>query len=89
MNDIGLRLKKIIMKNSRKEISESDITDNSSLTADFGFDSVQMIEMIIDIESEFDITIEDEDIELDVLTKYGLLKGLISKKVNADCGCEK
>jgi len=82
MSEIEVRLKKVIVKNSRKEILDNEIADNSSLTADFGVDSLQMIEMIVDIESEFDITIDDEDTEMDVLTKYGPLKELIIKKIS-------
>lgn len=83
MNDLDAKLKEIIIKNSRKEICENDISNDSDLATNFGFDSVQIIEMIVDLETQFDITIDDEDIELDVLTKYGPLKQLISKKINA------
>lgn len=86
MIDFDTRLKKIIMKNSRKENFKNDIIDineDSSLTSDFGFDSVQIIEMIVDLEAEFNTTIDDEDIDLEVLTKYGTLKELILKKINS------
>lgn len=81
MNNIDQKLKSIIIQNSRKVISESDIDDNSNLTTDFGFDSVNVVQMIVDLETEFDISMDDEDIDLDVLTKYKPLKGLILKKI--------
>lgn len=81
MNSVEYTLKNIIINNSKKEISENEIDKNSNLIVDFGFDSIQIITMIVDIEEEFDILIEDEDIKIDILTNYGLLKELLLKKI--------
>lgn len=81
MNEVTLILKKIIIENSLREITEDDILDNSSLVEDFGFDSFKMIELIVDIETEFNILIEDEDMDIDILTRYGSLRDLIFKKL--------
>jgi acyl carrier protein len=81
MGDLEIKLKNIIIKNSRRKICENEITDSSNLITDFGFDSVLMIELIIELEKEFDITIlDDEDFEIDIITKYIPLKELILRK---------
>ena len=50
---------------------------------DFGFDSIQIVQTMIDLESEFNILIDDEDI-VNILTCYKPLTDLIIKKLNAD-----
>jgi acyl carrier protein len=40
---------------------EADIGEETSLTTDLGFDSLEMVGLIVEIEDEFEIDIPDED----------------------------
>lgn len=82
MNEISKNLKRIIINHSRKEIQDYEINEYTNLINDLGYDSVRIIEMILDIEEQFNITIDDEDIDVDALTKYEPLKTLILRKIN-------
>ncbi|NLB82063.1 MAG: acyl carrier protein [Clostridiaceae bacterium] len=44
-------------------VSEDEIDLNSSLTDDLGADSLDLVELVMAMEQEFDIEIHDEDAE--------------------------
>ena len=44
------------------EIEENNITLDSNLVDDLNADSLDIVELIMDVEQEFDITIPDEDL---------------------------
>lgn len=44
-------------------VSEDDINADSSLTDDLGADSLDLVELVMAMEQEFDIEIPDEDAE--------------------------
>ena len=44
-------------------VEESDVTPGASFTNDLGADSLDTVELIMEFEKEFDITIPDEDAE--------------------------
>ena len=55
------RIKKIIV--NRLGVDESKITENSSFVDDLGLDSLDIIELIMAFEEEFNIEIPDKDAE--------------------------
>ena len=44
-------------------VEESQVTEEASFTKDLGADSLDTVELIMEFEKEFDITIEDSDAE--------------------------
>ena len=44
-------------------VEESDVQPDASFTNDLGADSLDTVELIMEFEKEFDITIPDEDAE--------------------------
>ena len=61
MSDISSRVKKIIV--DKLGVEESAVTNEASFTNDLGADSLDTVELIMEFEKEFDITIPDEDAE--------------------------
>mgnify|MGYP001181717301 CR=1 FL=1 len=61
MADIKSQVTSIIVK--KLGVEESQITDEASFTKDLGADSLDTVELIMEFEKEFDITIEDSDAE--------------------------
>ncbi len=55
------RVKKIIV--DQLGVDESKITENSSFVDDLGADSLDIVELIMAFEEEFDVEIPDEDAE--------------------------
>lgn len=61
MSDLAAKVKSIIVE--KLGVDESDIADNASFTNDLGADSLDTVELIMEFEKEFDLTIPDEDAE--------------------------
>ena len=61
MADIEARLKKIIAE--QLMVEEEEITKEASFVDSLGADSLDTVEMIMEIEDEFGIEIPDEDAE--------------------------
>jgi acyl carrier protein len=59
--DVEAKVKDIIM--DKLGVEESQITPEASFTNDLGADSLDIVELIMGFESEFGITIPDEDAE--------------------------
>ncbi|HEX7070724.1 MAG TPA: acyl carrier protein [Rhodothermales bacterium] len=60
-NDIEAKVRSIIVE--KLGVDESDITTDASFTNDLGADSLDTVELIMEFEKEFDLTIPDEDAE--------------------------
>ncbi|MDX1420290.1 MAG: acyl carrier protein [Rubricoccaceae bacterium] len=60
-NDIEQRVKTIIVE--KLGVDESDINREASFTNDLGADSLDTVELIMEFEKEFDMTIPDEEAE--------------------------
>ena len=60
-NQLPDKVKAIIVE--KLGVDESDISEDASFTDDLGADSLDTVELIMEFEKEFDITIPDEDAE--------------------------
>ncbi|MBE6798196.1 MAG: acyl carrier protein [Ruminococcaceae bacterium] len=45
------------------ELNEDQVTMNSNIAEDLGADSLDVVDLIMSIEDEFDVEVPDEDIE--------------------------
>ena len=61
MSEIASRVKAIIAEKLNVELSE--VKEDASFTNDLGADSLDTVELIMDFEKEFGISIPDEDAE--------------------------
>lgn len=59
MNEIEQKVKEIIV--DKLGVEESKVTMDASFTADLNADSLDTVDLIMEFEKEFDITIPDED----------------------------
>src|SRR5438067_936623 len=61
MSDIATRVKKIIV--DKLGVDEAEVTSEASFTNDLGADSLDTVELIMEFEKEFNISIPDEQAE--------------------------
>ena len=61
MSDIAARVKKIII--DKLGVDEIEVTPEASFTNDLGADSLDTVELIMEFEKEFNISIPDEQAE--------------------------
>ncbi len=57
------RLKKIIMPYLPDDVSVKDIDQQSHLINDLNINSTHLVDIVLDVEDAFDITIEDDELE--------------------------
>ena len=78
MSDIASRVKAIIV--DKLSVDEAEVTLNAEFTKDLGGDSLDTVELIMEFEKEFGITIPDEDAEK--ITTVGDAISYIEKSEN-------
>ncbi|WP_185867095.1 acyl carrier protein [Blattabacterium cuenoti] len=61
MSDIASKVNALIVE--KLSVEESDITRKASFTNDLGADSLDIVELIMEFEKEFNISISDEKAE--------------------------
>lgn len=55
------KVKKVVVE--RLKVSEDEVTENASFIDDLGADSLDVVDLVIGFEDEFEIQIPDEDAE--------------------------
>lgn len=61
MSEIASRVKAIIA--DKLSVDENEVTENAEFTKDLGADSLDIVELIMEFEKEFGITIPDDKAE--------------------------
>jgi len=61
MSEIAEKVKKIIV--DKLGVDESEVSESASFTDDLGADSLDTVELIMEFEKEFDLSIPDEKAE--------------------------
>lgn len=61
MSDINGKVKRIIM--DKLGVDDEEVTIDASFIDDLGADSLDTVELIMELEKEFDVSIPDEDAE--------------------------
>jgi acyl carrier protein len=61
MSDIASKVKSIIVE--KLGVDESEVTPEASFTNDLGADSLDTVELIMEFEKEFNVSIPDEQAE--------------------------
>lgn len=78
MSDIASRVKAIIV--DKLGVEESEVTNEASFTNDLGADSLDTVELIMEFEKEFGISIPDDQAEK--ITTVGDAISYIEANVN-------
>lgn len=61
MSDVSEKVKQIII--DKLGVDEAEVTNEASFTNDLGADSLDTVELIMEFEKEFDISIPDDQAE--------------------------
>ena len=80
MEEVLAKLKDIVT--DRLNVEEEQIKPEASFVEDLGADSLDIVELIMGIEEEFDIEIPDEDAEK--LTTVGEAMAYVKTKLGAE-----
>ncbi len=80
-NNIREKLIKTIKKTSQEELL-FDIKDTTNIFTDLSFDSFKMITLLNEIESTFNVSIDEDDYDYEKISTIGELIKMIAGKVN-------
>jgi acyl carrier protein len=80
LEEVQVKLKEIVM--DRLNAEEEQIKPEASFVEDLGADSLDIVELIMGIEEEFDIEIPDEDAEK--LTTVGEAMNYVKAKLGVE-----
>ena len=61
MSELGAKVKSIIVE--KLSVEESEVTDDANFQNDLGADSLDIVELIMEFEKEFNISIPDDQAE--------------------------
>jgi len=62
--------------------SEDSINENTNLLRDLGVDSVSILQLVLGIEEEFDISVKDHELDSMVFSKMGNFIDIIESKIS-------
>lgn len=82
MDNNEIKLKELVMRLAKCIDSIDSINDETNFIDELGYDSLSLVELIVDIENEFDFEFGYKNIDLDVFKKYENLKRLVLEHCN-------
>ena len=82
--NIDKKLKSIIRNVANQDVDIELINANTVLTQDLKYDSIQLIELIVELEVQFEIEIDDDDLDIENLTIYKNLYEMINRKLKIE-----
>ena len=82
-NEICKRISEIILQNTVMSAVCSEMNDDTDLVTDLGYDSVTTIAVISELENEFGIEFEVEELISDTISKYGSLCNVVLEKLES------
>lgn len=74
------RLVEVINEMCDYEYDKSTLETAKNLVDDLGFDSMQLVELIVNIENEFEISIDDDDLDIEKIALIDYLYNIICKQ---------
>ncbi len=77
------RIKRLISYEVLVGVSVDEIGSDDSLVSDLSLDSIQMIALITSLENEFNILLEDEDLDLQKLSTVNRIAAFVEEKVSS------
>lgn len=84
MNKMDAILKEMVLQFLETDAQMAENIDENEDLSEYGFNSLRAMELVVNIEDEFGIELEDEDLLIDNLDTIAKLRILMRKYVPAD-----
>jgi acyl carrier protein len=72
-------LKDIIIDVTKAKISREEISDTANLFDDCGLDSIAVVDLVLALEEKFNITIAQDQLEMEIFQNLSVLVAFIEK----------
>ncbi len=80
MNELKLRLKKMIVERLFLPVSPNEIRDDAPLMETYDIDSVALFELVVGLEDEFGISLEDADFQISAFQSVDAMAAFVAHK---------
>ena len=71
-----------IIRDVKRSISKNtEISERTQLAEDLGFDSIEMVTMMVAIEEAFGFSFDDEELSFETINSFGTLFDIITTKM--------
>ncbi|MCL2864490.1 MAG: phosphopantetheine-binding protein [Lachnospiraceae bacterium] len=74
------KIREVLFALSKSEIKLGMLEDSLDLVNDLGFDSILIVQMVVELEEVFDIEFEDDELDMKILSNYGNIKKIVFEK---------
>ena len=78
------RLARLVAAAARVPTDPGALTEHTSLVDDLDIDSILLVELIVNIETEFDIELTDEDVEIERMIRFGTLIATVHRRISGN-----
>jgi acyl carrier protein len=78
-NDIKERVLEVVRRNSLFNVDK--VTENSVLRRDHGIDSIRLVEMVVDLEEEFNIEVDTTSLSYENFSSIELITNYVLGKL--------
>lgn len=79
--EIESKLQELIVS-SGEDVDFKKINEDTDLVRDFNFDSINLIQLVVNIEKTFNIEINDEDLAIEKISQYKELVMMLEVKLS-------
>jgi acyl carrier protein len=79
-DDLKLQLKKMIVERLFLNVAPEDIEDEENLMDEYNIDSVNLFEIIVGLEDEFEITLEEDDFNVETFSTVSNIAEFVERK---------
>ncbi len=80
--NIEMTLKEMVVSLSPQDITVESVSDSVDLIKDFGFSSITLVQLVVDIEKEFNIEFDDAMLGFESLVNFNNLIEYVKEKVS-------
>ena len=80
--NIEMTLKEMVVSLSPQDITVESVSDSVDLIKDFGFSSITLVQLVVNIEKEFNIEFDDAMLGFESLINFNNLIEYVKKKVS-------
>jgi acyl carrier protein len=74
------KLKAMVLEITQMKITPDQVSDSANLFNDCGLDSTSVVELVVALEQEFDITIDEDELDVRLFQDIGELGSFVEAK---------